>query len=107
MSSTNLKQFVNRIFSINPSQANMFAGGSGVGGPGAASLGASATEILQNLRRDTALFAEKYRHGESPNEVQTLMQAIEGELTVLRTLGAISEDLSSELIKELYEVAPQ
>ena len=100
-----LKNFVNRIFGVNPSYSSVLGSGiPGMAGTSIASIGASSSSsaVVSDLRKTTALFAEKVSKQAPRNEITSLAKTIEADLLTLRSLEQISEDLCNSLIDELH-----
>ena len=73
-----LKKFVDKVFAINPTQANIFAGGSGVAGAGNNSFGTTGIDLLNSLRNNTVKFAKGYAEKAPAEDVQVLADEVEG-----------------------------
>lgn len=102
-----VKQFVDKIFSINPTFSNAF--GSGLPGMGATSVTASggsvsASDVVNDLRKAATQFAEKANANVPKEELKLAGQKIEADLLNLRVLEQVSPELCDSLITELHDL---
>jgi hypothetical protein len=102
--SVNLKQFVERIFSINSSGSTVHGSSIGIGSR-AITPGDTTSELINKLRGDTAVFAELLVKNRKPlPEIDEKAKAIEGYLMTLQALGQISPQFCDSLLSDLREV---
>ena len=105
-----LHDFVEKILSINPSFSNLFGGGiPGMSGTSVTTVGgnSSASDIVNDLRQTTTVFAKKVTAHAPTAEITVLAERIEGALLNLCILGQINERLRDRLTRELYTLVEQ
>lgn len=103
-----LKNFVEQIYTINPTFINAFGTGlPGMTGSAISVQGAntSGSDVITQLRHETSTFAELVSHQASNRQIHQSAQTLEGQLLTLQTLSQISGQLAARLIDELHDLA--